>query len=209
MIRARFRVDLPGDLWVAEVSAAFPRASLRLLTGVPVDDRTMELGEVLAADPRAVVDRIHAHPDVVASELLYAGDDRALTKYETVEQGLFEFLGGASLPPEFPVVVEDGAMEFTVTATRSEFEALGDHLDAGEVRYDLLSVVHGGSRSGVLTDRQRECLTVALRAGYFEVPRRTTLATVADRLDVDTSTASETIRRGTARVLDWFFVDGP
>jgi predicted DNA binding protein len=42
--------------------------------------------------------------------------------------------------------------------------------------------------------------------GYFEVPRETTLAAVAMELGVDTSTASETIRRGTGRVLDWFFV---
>ena len=43
--------------------------------------------------------------------------------------------------------------------------------------------------------------------GYFEVPRDCTLAEVADTLGVDTSTVSETIRRGTARVLEQFFVE--
>lgn len=95
-------------------------------------------------------------------------------------------------------------MTFDVTATREQFEAFGDALDAGDRRYELLSVVHTDDDERLLTDRQRECLTVAQRRGYFEVPRGCTLAEVAAELDVDKSTASETIRRGTARVLAQF-----
>ena len=51
-------------------------------------------------------------------------------------------------------------------------------------------------------------MAVALRRGYFEVPRDCTLAEVAETLEVDKSSASETIRRGTARVLQQFLV-GP
>jgi predicted DNA binding protein len=207
MIRARFRLDLPEGLWVGEVSRTHPDATLRLLTGVPLDDRSLELGEVRGPDPRAVADDIRAHPAVPDYDLLYADGERALARYETTEQALFDFLGGSSLPPEFPLTVAAGVMEFTVTATRAQFERLGDRLDAGDRRYELLSVVHAGSREGVLTARQRECLEVALRKGYFEVPRDCTLAAVAAALDVDTSTASETLRRGSARILDWFFVD--
>ena len=204
MIRARFRLDLPEGVWVGEVSRAFPDASLRLLTGVPLGDRTLELGETRADDPRVVVDAIREHPDVVAHELLHCDDHRSLSKYETREQSLFEFLGASSLLPEFPLVVEDGEMAFAVTATRADFEAFGERLDASGLRYELRSVVHREGRDGVLTDRQRECLDVAWRMGYFEVPRDCTLADVADALDVDPSSVSETLRRGTARVLDGF-----
>ena len=73
------------------------------------------------------------------------------------------------------------------------------------MRYELLSVVHrDGTGGGPLTDRQLECLTVAWRMGYFEVPRGCSLAEVADASDVDTSTVSETVRRGTACVLERF-----
>jgi predicted DNA binding protein len=208
VIRARLALTLPDSVWVASVSRANPDATLRLLAAAPVDTGTFELGEVRAAVPEAVLADIEAHPDVVAVETLFVGADRALLRYETTERGLFELLGAAALPPEFPLVVEDGEMAFTVTATRADFEALTESLDAGEVAYDLHSLVHDeGSRAAVLTDRQRECLRVARRLGYFEVPRTATLAEVAAALDVDPSTASETLRRGTARVLAWF-LDG-
>lgn len=206
MIRARFRFHLPPDLWIAEVSRSVPDATFRLLAAVPSGDRSLALGEVRAADPGDAVDELGAHPAVVATERLHVGDDRALTRFETTSQRLFEFLGGASLPPEFPLDVADGVMEFDVTATRAGFEAFGKRLDATGRQYDLLSVVHADSRSGVLTERQRECLEVALRKGYFEVPREATLAEVAAALNVDKSSASETLRRGAARVIDWFLL---
>jgi predicted DNA binding protein len=208
VIRARFRLWLPDGLWVTEVSRSFPDASLRLLTGVPIDDRTLELGETRAENPNAVIDAIRDHPDVRSLERLYCDEERALSKYETRDQALFEFLGGSSLLPEFPLVIEDGVMSFAITASQTDFEEFGGRLESSGLRYELESVVHHDEPgSGPLTSRQLECLTVAWRMGYFEVPRSCSLAEVADVLDVDTSTISETIRRATARVLERFLLE--
>jgi predicted DNA binding protein len=206
MMRARFRMALPPDLWVVAVSTAFPDATFRLLAGVPKSDRALELGEVVADDPTAAAAAIRDHEDTLAYERLHADDERAITRYETTDQRLYEFLLGASLPPEFPLAVTDGEMEFDLTATREQFEQFGAALDASGLQYDLLMAVETEADGSVLTDRQRECLTVAQRRGYFEVPRDCTLADLADDLGVDKSTASETLRRGTARVLEQFLV---
>jgi len=206
MIHARFRMALPGDVWVAEVSREFPEATFRLLTGVPMGDRSLELGDVLAEDPGRAVEAVRSHPDVHEYELLYADEGRAIAQYRASEQRLYEFLWDSSLPPEFPVVIEDGAVEFDLTATREQFEAFGAALDDTGFRYELLSVVQAEGDEDLLTDRQREFLEAALRQGYFAVPRDCTLAELAETLDVDKSTASETIRRGTERVVDWFLL---
>jgi len=52
-----------------------------------------------------------------------------------------------------------------------------------------------------LSEPQREALQLALREGYFEVPRRTNLTELADRLDVSDSAVSQRIRRATETVL--------
>jgi hypothetical protein len=207
MVRARFRLWLPEDLWVATVSRAFPDARLRLLTGVPLGERSLELGEVLTVDPRPVVRAIREHPDVLTLEPLHEGEDRALTRYETTDQRLYEFLGGPSVPPEFPLLVENGVMAFGVTTTQEGFERLGETLEASPLRFELRSVVRRDDDESLLTPRQHESLMVANRLGYFEVPREATLAEVAAALDVDKSTASELIRRGSARVLEQFLAE--
>jgi len=206
MIRARFRMPLREDLWVNELSSVFSEATFRLLTGVPKDDHALELGEVQAADAETVVTAIKDHPDITAYEAVHQDETRAVGQYKVADQGLYEFLWQSSLPPEFPVVVENGSMEFDLTTSREQFETFCEALDETKQAYQLLSVVHTEDENPILTARQRECMTVALRRGYFEVPRDSTLAEVAETLEIDKSTASETIRRGTARVLQQFLV---
>lgn len=208
MIRARFRLALSEETWVDEVSRSFPDATLRLLTGVPKDERALELGEVRAANPGTVTDAIQEHPDIFEYDQLYVDDRRAIGQYEADEKGLYEFLWASSLPPEFPVIVENGEMEFDLTATREQFETFSSALDDTGRRYDLLALVHTDEQDTLLTDRQREHLTVAYRSGYFDVPRECTLAELADAIGVDKSSASETIRRGAGRIIGQFLV-GP
>lgn len=52
-----------------------------------------------------------------------------------------------------------------------------------------------------LTDRQREALTAAWDAGYYDVPRSGGIETVAGKLDCATSTASALLRRAEARLV--------
>lgn len=52
-----------------------------------------------------------------------------------------------------------------------------------------------------LSDRQRTALLAALEAGYFAVPRDTTLSAVASKLDISDQALSARIRRGQANLL--------
>jgi hypothetical protein len=204
VIRARFRMTVSEDIWVRDVSTSYPEATLRLLTGVPRGDRALELGEVRATNPEAVTETIESHPDISEYEQLYVDDQRAVGQYEADERGLYDFLWASSLPPEFPITVENGAMEFDVTMTQEQFDRFGSMLDDSGRQYDLLTLVHTDDQDSLLTPRQREHLTLAYRLGYFDVPRECTLAELADELGVDKSSASETIRRGTARIVGEF-----
>ncbi|WP_435102244.1 helix-turn-helix domain-containing protein [Halarchaeum sp. P4] len=50
--------------------------------------------------------------------------------------------------------------------------------------------------TGGLTDAQRELIEHAFEAGYFEVPRKVTLAELADDLGISDQSANERMRRG-------------
>lgn len=204
MLNARLRVALPPDTWISEVSREFPSAEFRLLTGVALDDGALELGEVLGESVSGVVEATRAHPRVDDYNLLYVDERRALARYRTSDDGLYELAADTAFPPEYPVIVRDGWFVYELTGTRDEFDALRTQLDAADLQYELLSLVTRSESSSLLTDRQREVLGVARRAGYYEVPRRTTLQTVAERVGIDKSTASEILRRAESRLVDWY-----
>jgi predicted DNA binding protein len=53
-----------------------------------------------------------------------------------------------------------------------------------------------------LTDSQRSALFHAVRGGYFEVPRRTTLRQIGDELGITGQAVSENLRRGANNVFE-------
>lgn len=78
MLNAQSRRELPGDLWVAELSRSFPDATIRLLAGLPVSDRAVELGDVVAESFDPIFEAGRAHPAIPDYELLYAGEGPGL-----------------------------------------------------------------------------------------------------------------------------------
>lgn len=59
-----------------------------------------------------------------------------------------------------------------------------------------------------LTAPQREALRVAHDRGYFEIPRRTSLAEIAEELDISAPSLSERLRRANGRLADAYLSKG-
>lgn len=160
----------------------------------------------MADDPGAVADAVESRPAIDEFHGPYVDDRRTIAQYEAIEQRLYEFLWESSLPPEFQVVVEDGGMEFDVTATREQFQASGTAPDESDRRYELLSV--GTTEEGGRAPHRAPTRVPGRRAppgvlrgatgvgagGARRVPRGRP------------STASGTIRRGTGRVVRQFLI---
>jgi predicted DNA binding protein len=58
-----------------------------------------------------------------------------------------------------------------------------------------------------LTDSQQNALLYAVRDGYFEVPRRTTLREIGAKLGITEQTVSENLRRGANKVFKQVLLD--
>lgn len=206
MVKARFEIRLPEGTWVNEVSRSFPSTKFRLLTGIGVDDGAVELGEIVGGAVDEVMEAFADHPDILEYEQLYADAGRALAQYRTTERSLYEFLRESSVPPEFPIVVAKGWFEFEVTATHERVRSFRSTLEESDWPHEVLSIVGQADAETLLTAQQRELLDLAVRSGYFEVPRDCTLADLAAEAGVDKSTASGVIRRGEARIVEWFLI---
>lgn len=89
---------------------------------------------------------------------------------------------------------------------RETLSELWEFCDAEGIGFDLRQVYHKesagiGDATG-LTDAQRETLVKAHEAGYFEEPRRTSLAELAEELELSPTAVGGRIRRGTAALVE-------
>lgn len=207
VLNARFRIQIPERTWISEVSQEFPNAEFRLLTGFRTKTGAIELGEVLADEPSLISDAIRTHPSIDDHQVLDSTDTRSLSRYETTDSDLYDFVARSSVSPAFPITVQDGWFEYDLTATQKEYKRFQAGLEQSPRPFELVSIVRHLETNGLLTDRQREVLNTALRRGYFEVPRECTLEELARSLDADKSTVSEVLRRGDAKILKWYLTE--
>lgn len=96
----------------------------------------------------------------------------------------------------------DRTMTLSLIGHGADLEAAVTELPTGLDATVLdVSEYRGHRAVGGLTERQREALAVAWEVGYFEVPRRSGIETVADELSCAVSTTSTLLRRAEARLI--------
>lgn len=79
-----------------------------------------------------------------------------------------------------------------------EFEVLNFHRQGGaEGEYDAMTE---------LTDKQREALVAAYEQGYFADPRQTSLAELAETLDLSPTAVADRIRRGMKATIEMTYL---
>jgi len=60
-------------------------------------------------------------------------------------------------------------------------------------------------KTGILTENQERVFWLALKGGYFDFPRKIGARELSNKLGIKPSTLSETLRRGTRRMLEKYF----
>ncbi|KTG15468.1 bacterio-opsin activator domain-containing protein [Haloferax profundi] len=109
----------------------------------------------------------------------------------------------------------DGRCQMTVelspgTNVRAVVERVQDEFPETELlaKRDVEPTDHDAIPSETdMTDRQREALEAAFRAGYFDWPRDSTAEEVAASLDISSATLHGHLRKAENRLLDAFFGD--
>lgn len=193
------------------------------LTAVPTVEFDLER-EFETASPTPVVFMwARADPETLDRFERALDDDATVTDVTQLsdrgEQRLYRMrLTGEAPVTTAPVWVEMGAvrlgmryldghwrtrMRFPDRETLREFRAFCEREDLG---FRLYRLCEDDGREGVpgdgLTDCQREALRLAADRGYFDLPRRTSLADLAAELDISDQAVSERLRRGCARLID-------
>ncbi|WP_435064358.1 helix-turn-helix domain-containing protein [Halobaculum sp. EA56] len=209
MARARLEVTLPDDVWVGRVTRSHPEATLSVLSVLPTDEGGVALISLRADDAPAVVRDIEEADGVEEVELQRAAEDvrEAVLRVETTDPRLLMPLRDSRLPVEHPVVVADGTAQLTVAGSRDRLSALATALETMGFDYSVGYVHDALDAEDLLTDGQRELLTAAIEAGYYDTPRETTLTELADRQGIAKSTASERLHRAEGKVIKRFAED--
>lgn len=187
-------------------------------------DREIILGGQSVDGVETISSFVYGNPDAYESLLI---EQESVLEYDITpdEDGFFVYLRQElgpegmsmmnSLAQDTVVIVppiefrSDQTMRMTVVGHPGDLKAISGSIPEG-ISIDILKVGDGVIPAETsISERQQDALRVAWDLGYFDVPRRNGIETVAEELDCAVSTASELLRRGEAHAISQLLGTNP
>lgn len=184
-----------------------PETDLSVGAIVPTTDRLVAYLWI-PDETESVTDRLEATPVVATATVVDEVDGTLLVRIAWTDRatGLFESIRRASAS----VIGASGTGEHVTFRMRfPSYDSLSTFYAAccaRDVDVELLElhepVTPGKRRRYGLTSGQRELVLAAHEAGYFDVPRGTTLVELGEELEISDSAVSQRLRRGLAALIE-------
>lgn len=193
----RIEVRLPDGHWAGDVTRANPNDVLRIEEHMPLG-RGRGTARIAGGD--ALFSSIRGHTKI--DDLRLLDTTHATVEISAGGGGFLRPLMEVGVIPHTPFDVRDGWVEWTLECTQGKIRGLVDKFRAQSIPYRLLST--RTTSSHLLTPRQHQVYELALREGYYDVPRRTSITALADMLGVAKSTLSAQIHRIESTVMHTF-----
>ena len=196
----RLEVRLPKGHWAGDVTRENPNAVLRI-------EETMALSKGRGSAKASCTDDISKTIiDHVAIEDFREIDSNRFSVDIGAKGGAFpKPMLDVGVIPHTPFEVRDGWVDWTIECSRANARELIQQFKDQSIPHRLISTRPVSSK--LLTKRQSEVFEVALREGYYEVPRRITLTEMASLLGVAKSTLSNQLQRMESTILHTFADD--
>ena len=176
---------------------------------VPVGTNTVPLFWAWNTDLNEFEQRVGAHEQVLDLIAVEEVDDRRLylLNWDAPEGEFFEGFTAAETIIRSAYGYNSHAWEFEVLfPTQADLTTFHNHCRENDIQYTLgqmHTLTEAGDHliNGVLTEKQRDALLLALQRGYFQTPRQVTLSELAEEFDISQQSLSDLIRRGNEALL--------
>ncbi len=201
---AKITITIPETMWIADASTAYPDVTFRVISTQYDDGTATGLFEIEGDDVLQILARANEKNDITGMDLLWKNAEKTVVQIETDNPLLLLPVSRVGVPLKTPFVISDGVASWEVFTSHSKLSELADEFDELGITYDLESVQEfdAAEDDAILTARQREVLSTAFEAGYYDTPREASLTEVAESLDVTKSTCSDILHRAEGKIIE-------
>jgi len=206
MIEARIEVDLP-DNWVKSISTEHSsRIRIMDLKGTNKGGQTQDFVEITTTARIKELFDMFSHTEGISGvDLVQIEPNRIMGTITTNRCPVCSIFAGPNCSVISAESKKEGKMEWNLLISGSEtLNELSRKMKERKLNYRIISVRNLRSK-GEVTARQHEIARIAFELGYFDFPRKITLARLSERLQIAPSTLSEILRRVEKNVLAFYF----
>ncbi|MFX1294068.1 MAG: helix-turn-helix domain-containing protein [Promethearchaeota archaeon] len=202
VMKVEFEIYMPEKLWIAILSKKYHNINFEILSILPTEKMVGNaLIKISGPDIENVIKEIKGQSSCLELYIIDDSDDSKIFNVKTNDPWLLISLIKSEIILEMPVIVKNGIAVWKVLAPRKKIATFNKLLNEKNVQFKLKSITKY-QKEVKLTKRQSEILDLALKLGYYEIPRKITLTKLAKKLNIAKSTLSGIIRRIDKKLIE-------
>jgi hypothetical protein len=203
--KAKIAIFMPAKLWLGAVSRKHPNFEFRIIAFVPISQDPFignSLVSITGFQPDIVLQSMQSHSSLKNLRILKESSCSVDLETQTFDPYLLQSIIRSCVLVNLPVIVQDGVAQFEISGSRENINEFMEFLEFRNVKCELKEIGEFSQNSDyLLTPRQQEIFDLAKKFGFFEVPRKINLTTLAENLGMAKSTLSSMMQRIYAKLL--------
>ena len=199
---ARVKIKFPDKIWISQIFNNYKDLQMEISYFLPYDVENSignALIEIQHYKIEDILEEIKNHPSVLEFSLLEREENKIKFNVKTKDPYLLYSVIKCGVLVNFPVNVRDGYAYWRLIATRERIDELLTLFDKKKMNYKLLRI--GNAPYEISDDKNKlsleesDILEIAIKLGFFEVPRKISLEELANQLGKSKSALSVMLRK--------------
>jgi len=204
VVHIKLKIDIPKDKWLAKFTKKYSELNFYILSKFLIDDKTgLTSFQINGSSVPKFITDFKEYSTRISSQILFEGKELVILNVKVVDPWILNTLVKTKLLIIYPILVKEGIIRIEAITDRYKMDHFITRLEKKGIRAVIESIGYY-YKSTLLTPRQREILTLAIKNGYFEIPRRNTLSEFAKSIGISKSALFETMRRIYRRLAEHF-----
>jgi len=204
IVQVRFSFSVPKDLWLANFSIKYPLLHFNVLSALILGENQ---GSCLIQIKGGNIDNFWNDFSVQYNEgkfqLIYKDVNSLLMHILIQDPWILQNIMASQLLVRFPLIIFKGIVSIELIAPRNKIEKLFKNPKWKMMNVSIKQIGQYCPDS-LLSHKQANVLICALKKGYFDVPRKQSLSSLATELGISPTALSENLRRITKKLGEYY-----
>jgi len=204
IVQVKFKIVIPTNKWLAKFNKQFPELSFDILSKYLLDNDTgSTLLKIEGASLKQFLEELKNEPNESSYQILYSDLDFLILNVKTKDPWILKALIKTDLLLIYPIKVKNCKLNINAITPREKADIFLSNLEKKRIKFKIKSIgkYH---REDLLTNRQKEVLKTAYKAGFYKIPRKISLSVLSKQFSISPSALSELLRRIHGRLAAFY-----
>ena len=199
---ARIKIKFPNEIWISAIFEKFPDIKMKIFYFLPYDlEKSIgnAIIEIQYHDIKSIAEMVKKHPSVFEFSMVEQEETRIKFNIKTKDPYLLYAVIKCGVLINFPVNIREGFAYWKLIASRERIDQLLTLFEEKNIEFELLKIGKAPYNlegdENVLTLEESRVLDKAIEMGFFEVPRKISLESLANSLGKSKSALSVMLRK--------------